>query len=71
MENNKTLAELIAEVMNHPDCPEELYNAMSDALASMQNRTGPGDSPAWVQLALDRQKEFDAIEALRESEKGH
>lgn len=69
--NNLSLAELITGVMNHSDCPEELYNVMADALSSMASGPGATDTPAWVQLALDRQKEFDAIEALRESGRGH
>jgi hypothetical protein len=63
MKKNKTLAELVSGVMNHPECPDDLYNAMADALVSLKSWSGPRDSSAWVEFALDRYKEAE--------EKGH
>ena len=42
-----SLVELISQVMNHPDCPGELYGAMSDSLASLLSSSGSKDTIAW------------------------
>lgn len=36
---NETLAELISKVLNHPDTPASLYNAMVDELADLENQS--------------------------------
>ncbi len=52
------LAELIS-VMNHPDCPGELYNALSDAILDLDSGQGEKVTAAWIQFKLDRYKEAE------------
>jgi hypothetical protein len=46
-DKNLSLVELIFQVMNHPDCPGELYDAMSDSLSSLLSSSGSKDTKAW------------------------
>jgi hypothetical protein len=54
-----SLAELINGVMNHPDCPGELYDAMAHCLASLQSWSGSEDTKAWVEFSFDRYQEAE------------
>ena len=60
MKKDKTLSKLIAAVMNDPRCPEELYNAMADALANIQSGRGPKDTPGLIEFVLSRRNEIEA-----------
>lgn len=51
--SNRELAELISGVLNHPECPTGLYNAMVDELSSLEVPKGFFDSSEYLEQLLN------------------
>ena len=47
----RTLAEAISFVLKHPDTPESIYNALGEAVTSIQSDIDH-DTPEMVEMAL-------------------
>jgi hypothetical protein len=46
------LAKHIAAVLNHPDTPDDIYNALGDAVGGLETPPGFSDSEEYVALYL-------------------
>jgi|GEM_PF-6312049 len=76
----ETLAELLSKVLNHPDLPVEIYNAISEACTEIDNAymgRVSWDLPCELDATLQRAAEcsrlreldeetYDRVEAIRE-----
>jgi hypothetical protein len=51
MRSKRNLAELLSEIMNHPETPTILYNAIGDAICEMSRNVNP-DTPDFIEQSL-------------------
>lgn len=66
-EPKKDLAELLSAVLNHPDTPTDLYNAIGDEIAAMDFDC---DAPEYIRLSLEGRKPAAVLRDIEREEGG-